>query len=247
MQRFPAPQEAAVEQVPQAAAAQGERPRSPATLDSPQRRKRRRSTSNFSSNEHEDRGQQVAAESHPEGGQGPPGGAEQGGGSSQWQQEAEHLRLGALSPQSLSRRFSVEEKDDLLQWLDLQPARWTPERSRDPPPEAACPGFYLLTILGINRQISIDAAFYPVTTSDDPRAVGLPADPHGNTMLSCLSSGFICPLGVTAHPGPEELLRSAGELQDTHLVCVLDVCHLGGTEVEILLSKVYRAADVSHE
>lgn len=47
---------------------------------------------------------------------------------------------------------------------------------------------------GINKQIAVDAAYFPVVSSDDPRAVGLPQDPHGNTMLSCLSSGFLCPL-----------------------------------------------------
>lgn len=52
--------------------------------------------------------------------------------------------------------------------------------------------------IGINKQIAVDAAYYPVASADDPRAVGLPQDPHGNTMLSCLSSGFLCPLRDTA-------------------------------------------------
>lgn len=45
----------------------------------------------------------------------------------------------------------------------------------------------------------MDAAYFPVVSADEPRAVGLPQDPHGNTMLSCLSSGFLCPLSVTAN------------------------------------------------
>lgn len=51
---------------------------------------------------------------------------------------------------------------------------------------------------GINKQIAVDAAYFPVVTSNDPRAVGLLQDPHGNTMLSCLSSGFLCPLSDAA-------------------------------------------------
>uniref|UniRef100_A0A3Q1G6L7 Uncharacterized protein n=1 Tax=Acanthochromis polyacanthus TaxID=80966 RepID=A0A3Q1G6L7_9TELE len=43
----------------------------------------------------------------------------------------------------------------------------------------------------------------------------------------------------------KEILVTASELEDTHVVCVLDLCHLGGDEVEILISKVYRVTEVS--
>ncbi|KAK5918355.1 hypothetical protein CgunFtcFv8_003128 [Champsocephalus gunnari] len=130
---------------------------------------------------------------------------------------------------------------------NLQPTHWTPEQSADTSPPVVCPGFYQVTILGINKQMAIDAAFLPVVSSDDPRAVALPQDPHGNTMLSCLSSGFLCPLSHSQStlPQPEEVLGSAGELEDMHLVCILDLCHLGGDRVEVLISKVYRVTEVS--
>ncbi|KAL3042502.1 hypothetical protein OYC64_020435 [Pagothenia borchgrevinki] len=66
-------------------------------------------------------------------------------------------------------------------------------------------------------------------------------------MLSCLSSGFLCPLSHSQStlPQPEEVLGSAGELEDMHLVCILDLCHLGGDRVEVLISKVYRVTEVS--
>ncbi|KAM8834834.1 RPA-related protein RADX isoform 1-T1 [Synchiropus picturatus] len=274
MRSFPAPQEPDAEQVQPDAAKNGLQTggyRSQTTLGSPVQRKRRRRARNFtvplssssSSSEHdEDREQQAAAESHC---------AEHCWESSKWPQQrldvAEHVSLGCLHQQSLSRRFSLEEKDAQLQWLNLQPGRWSPERSRDTVTEVDCPGYYLLTIIGINRQISINAAFYPVTSCGDPRAVGLPTDPHDNTLLSCLTSGYIYPLGVTAeHPSPgnsdtppqlasatthvhdclpEELIRTASELEDTHLVCTLDLCHLGGQEVEVVVSKIYKMADVS--
>ncbi|XP_029957715.1 RPA-related protein RADX isoform X2 [Salarias fasciatus] len=175
--------------------------------------------------------------------------------SSSWatqrQEVREHLCDGGLYRDSVSRRFSFEEKDVLLQWGNLQPTRWHPDLTADAVPPADCPGYYQVTILGINKQIAVDAACFPVVTSDDPRTVGLSQDPHGNTMLSCLSSGFLCPLGdaashsETALPEPNEILATAGELEDTHLVCILDLCHLGGDEVEILISKVYKVSEVS--
>lgn len=174
--------------------------------------------------------------------------------SSSWpkqrQEVSEHLVRGGLCRDSVSRRFTFEEKNVLLQQSSLQPARWTAERDADIPP-VLCPGYYRVTILGINKQMAVDAAYVPVLSSDEPGAVGLPQDPHGNTMLSCLSSGFLCPLRDTASncestlPEPEEVLATAAELEDTHVVCVLDLCHLGGDEMEVLISKVYRVTEVS--
>ncbi|MEQ2200049.1 hypothetical protein XENOCAPTIV_021016, partial [Xenoophorus captivus] len=99
----------------------------------------------------------------------------------------------------------------------------------------------------INKQIAVDAAFLPVVRSDDPRAVGLSQDPHDNSMLSCLSSGFLCPLSSTARDRQLtlQILATAQELEDTHVVCVLDLCQLGGDKVEVLINKVYRVTDVN--
>ncbi|CAK6953601.1 RPA-related protein RADX [Scomber scombrus] len=175
--------------------------------------------------------------------------------SSSWlkqrQEMSEHLCRGGLYQDSISRRFTFDEKNVLLQWSNLQALRWTPEQSADPTPPVGCPGYYLITILGINKQIAVDAAYFPVVRSNEPRAVGLPQDPHGNTMMSCLSSGFLCPLSDAANhsditlPEPEEILVTASELEDTHVVCVLDLCHLGGDKVEVLINKVYRVTEVS--
>uniref|UniRef100_UPI003AAD73EB RPA-related protein RADX n=1 Tax=Centroberyx gerrardi TaxID=166262 RepID=UPI003AAD73EB len=176
---------------------------------------------------------------------------ESSGWPKQRQEVSEHLVQGGLYPDSVSRRFTFDEKSPLLQWSNLQPSQWTPEQSTDPVPPAVCPGYYQTTILGINKQLAIDAAFFPVVWSGDPRAAGLPQEPHGNTLLSCLSSGFLCPLSdpvsqsEAALPEPEEILVTAKELEDTHVVCVLDLCHLGGDEVEVLINKVYRVTDLS--
>lgn len=56
---------------------------------------------------------------------------------------------------------------------------------------------------GINKQIAVNAAYVPVLSSNNPRSVGLPKEAHDNTMLSCLLSGYICPLsGSSAAPLP---------------------------------------------
>ncbi|XP_047462886.1 RPA-related protein RADX isoform X2 [Mugil cephalus] len=171
--------------------------------------------------------------------------------TNQQQDISEHLCQGGLYQDSISRRFTFDKKNVLLQWSNLQPTRWTSEHTADTVPPPLCTGYYQVTILGINKQIAIDAAYFPIVRSDEPRAVGLPQVPHGNSMLSCLSSGFFCPLSHTDNhsgatlPEPEEVLVTASELEDTHVVCILDLCHLGGDEVEILISKVYRATEVS--
>ncbi|XP_005472030.1 RPA-related protein RADX isoform X1 [Oreochromis niloticus] len=175
--------------------------------------------------------------------------------SSSWakqqQEVSEHLCQGGLWQDSICRRFTLDEKNVLLQWSNLQPTRWTPLRTADALSPVLCPGYYHVTILGINKQIAVDAVYIPVVSSSEPQAVGLPQDPHGNTMLSCLSSGFLCPLSNTANnseetlSSPEEILATASELEDTHVVCILDLCHLGGDKVEVMISKVYRLTEVS--
>ncbi|XP_032432982.1 RPA-related protein RADX isoform X3 [Xiphophorus hellerii] len=175
--------------------------------------------------------------------------------SSSWSKQreeiSEHLHHGGLHQDSVSRRFTFDEKSTLLRWSNLQPTRWTPQAAADAPPHTPCPGHYQLTILGINKQIAVDAAFLPVVRSDDPRAVGLSRDPHDNSMLSCLSSGFLCPLDSTAGDGEltpwesEEIVATARGLENTHVVCVLELCQLGGDKVEILIDKVYKVMDVT--
>ncbi|KAJ3589671.1 hypothetical protein NHX12_010514 [Muraenolepis orangiensis] len=165
--------------------------------------------------------------------------------SRQRQGASAHLGRGGLHLDSVTRRFSLEERSSLLCWNGLPFSSWSPGQPGHTLPPVAPPGYYHITILGINQQVAFDAAFCPVTSSEDPRAQGLPLDPHGNSLLSCLSAGFLCPLSDPATPdlhlpSPEEILQTAGELEGTHLLCVLDLCHLGGERVEVVLHKVYR-------
>lgn len=169
----------------------------------------------------------------------------------QKEEVSEHLYRGVVFEDSIARRFTFDEKTALLHWSNLHPARWTSDRTTDPIPPVSCPGYYQITILGINKQLAVDAAYIPVVRPNEPRAAGLSLEPHGNTMLSCLSSGFLCPLSEDASqsmlPQPEEILATAGELEDLHVVCVLDLCHLRGDHVEVLINKVYKVTEVSLE
>ncbi|XP_057677822.1 RPA-related protein RADX isoform X2 [Corythoichthys intestinalis] len=177
--------------------------------------------------------------------------------SSAWagqrQEVSAYWHHGALHEGSFTRNFDMDNQNALVRWCDLHPMRWTPEHSGDSLATAVCPGYYQVTILGINKEMAVDAAFLPIVHSKEPRAVGLPQGRHDNTMLSCLSSGFLCPLaevtsdrGVASQQKPEDIVATTGELEDTHLVCVLDICHLGGEEVEVLISKVYKLTEVTH-
>lgn len=42
-----------------------------------------------------------------------------------------------------------------------------------------------------------------------------------------------------------EVLATTSELEDTHVVCILDLCHLGVDKVEVLISKVYRVTQLT--
>lgn len=72
--------------------------------------------------------------------------------SSSWpeqlQEVKERLCQGLLYQDSVSRRFTFDEKDILLQWGNLQPTRWAPEQTTDTVPPVVCQGYYRVTILG---------------------------------------------------------------------------------------------------
>lgn len=72
--------------------------------------------------------------------------------SSSWvrqqQEVSEHLCKSGLWQDSICRRFTLDEKNVLLQWSNLQPTRWTPLRTADALSPVLCPGYYHVTILG---------------------------------------------------------------------------------------------------
>uniref|UniRef100_A0A3B5LB65 Uncharacterized protein n=1 Tax=Xiphophorus couchianus TaxID=32473 RepID=A0A3B5LB65_9TELE len=170
--------------------------------------------------------------------------------SSSWSKQreeiSEHLHHGGLHQDSISRRFTFDEKSALS--LSFQCVR------SQHGPLILVRIFFYVFLSGINKQIAVDAAFLPVVRSDDPRAVGLSRDPHDNSMRnkSLLSSSPASPVERLALISltfgcllAEEILATARGLENTHVVCVLELCQLGGDKVEILIDKVYKVMDVT--
>ncbi|KAG9338922.1 hypothetical protein JZ751_024312 [Albula glossodonta] len=168
----------------------------------------------------------------------------------------EHFHFDDLQSESVPRRFSFEDKDYLLQQNNLHPAEWTaheshPDQNLNSYTPVTCNGYFKITILGINQQTAIDTVFLPVLSHEDPRSIGLPQDAHDNTMLSCLSTGFVSPLrnpteeDRSTHIDLGEIVKTAAELEGMHVVCLMDFCHLGGQKVEVFINKIYKTTDVA--
>ncbi|XP_030638882.1 RPA-related protein RADX [Chanos chanos] len=165
------------------------------------------------------------------------------------QNVTEHLRCGRLERESIPERFRFDNRDLLLQRVNLQPVRWNPEFICHTEAESHipvdCKGYFTLTVLGLNQQMAVDVLFVPVVCADDPRAVGMPSALHDNSILSCLSAGRLCTPPGNSCPSLEGLLNSAATLDGERVVCVLDLCLLGDGRAEQICSKVYRMADIN--
>ncbi|XP_041112118.1 RPA-related protein RADX [Polyodon spathula] len=180
-----------------------------------------------------------------------------------WSAVQQHLSVHlshSLHSASVPRKFDYKRREFLMQQHNLHPARW------QPPPAAATAcdaeeftpvcnhGYYIVTIMGVTQQVAIDAVFLPVTSPDDPRRVGRPQAPHDNTLLSCLTEGFVSPESTgtagrggaqQSFPSPGEIMRTAGSLDRVQVICLLDLYQLGGGQVEVFLNKLYRLTDIA--
>ncbi|TRY86151.1 hypothetical protein DNTS_030210 [Danionella cerebrum] len=170
--------------------------------------------------------------------------------SSMWaaakEQLSDHLFCGSLDPESVPERFSFDDRDVHLHRLNLSPSSWSPELSSQELSHApvACCGYFTLSLLGLNRTAAVDVLFVPLISSDDPRAAGVTPSPHDNSLISCLSSGRVCTQPDGSHPSLGSLMSSAPPLESERVVCLLDLCLLGEQRLEMICSKLYRAADI---
>ncbi|XP_015206859.2 RPA-related protein RADX [Lepisosteus oculatus] len=168
----------------------------------------------------------------------------------------EHFSFDFLHPESIPRKFDCENKEFLLQYNNLHPEKWIPEvfsveQDINQYTPVVHNGYYKVTILGINHQTAINALFLPVMSPEDPRSVGLPNDPHDNTLFSFLTTGFVCPEHSTDSVGtqpvflaPGEIIQnSAASLDNLHVICLLDFYNLGDQKTEVFINKVYKMTD----
>ncbi|XP_066570872.1 RPA-related protein RADX isoform X2 [Amia ocellicauda] len=164
-------------------------------------------------------------------------------------QLVEHFRFGPLHRESVPQKFDYEHKDVMMQRNSFHPSQWEPDvflGEQDGPQYSAVDDegyYYKVTILGLNHQAAIDAWFVPVMSPQDPRAVGLPTDPHDNRLFSCLTSGLVCSGEQSGFPEPGEILNTAPDLDNMHVICLLDLYRLGGQKVEVFINKVYKMSD----
>ncbi|XP_072447722.1 RPA-related protein RADX-like [Chiloscyllium punctatum] len=165
--------------------------------------------------------------------------------------QREHIAHRGNVSQMVARCFHFRDKSFLLKTFGLQPSNFsgipagqTEDLEQCEP--ACCYGYYTVTILGLNEELSLDAIFLPIVSRLDHRAIH-PAK-HSNTLISILAHGGLA-FSQTCHtgtdgadcstPSPGDILRSAAGLEEMMFIFILDICNQGGTNVEVVLNRAY--------
>ncbi|XP_028254791.1 RPA-related protein RADX isoform X2 [Parambassis ranga] len=104
--------------------------------------------------------------------------------------------------------------------------------------ESAVQGYYTLRLRALSDGVAVDAIFLPHYLSSSPS----PLPPHSNTWASILSHGAFS--SHTPPPSPADLIAMAAQLTNQRLVCLLEVCHLGGATTEVVLSRAFHLTDL---
>ncbi|KAM6381701.1 LOW QUALITY PROTEIN: RPA-related protein RADX [Pluvialis apricaria] len=165
-----------------------------------------------------------------------------------------YLHHSTIFPESIPRKFDYVHKDLLMQQYNLHAAVHQPNETRTDKninefKSASGLGYYEVTVLGINHDVAIDVAFLPLFCPEDPHLFQL-EDVQNDTLLSCMSCISACQQKATSNgrlcdmfPLSNEIVKAAMDLDGKHVVCILDICHLGDDKVEVFLSKIYKAAE----
>ncbi|XP_028833063.1 RPA-related protein RADX [Denticeps clupeoides] len=96
-------------------------------------------------------------------------------------------------------------------------------------------GHYLLELKVLSDGLLINTLFLPASPGNDhwmPLSLI-----HGNTWESILSHGGFSP--EAPPPSPADLMATKAQLTNQKLVCILDVCVLDGSRVELVLSRAF--------
>uniref|UniRef100_UPI00398E97BC RPA-related protein RADX n=1 Tax=Pristiophorus japonicus TaxID=55135 RepID=UPI00398E97BC len=168
---------------------------------------------------------------------------------------SEHLDLGELLPESIPRKFDYKHRDFLMRQSNLQAAECRPITATSKMNlqcfGSTCNhGYYSMTIVGVNHQVAVDVVFLPAMMSHKGhRMLGLSMDVHDNTLASIMASGYICDEETTDNhqkqmsSSPDQIVRTAADLDSLHVICVLDICHHAGDKSEVILNKIYKGTD----
>lgn len=146
----------------------------------------------------------------------------------------EHLYYSKCFPESLTQKFDYRHKEILMQQHNLHPAKITNlTRPRSSLTSASGHGHYELTILGINQNIAIDVSL-PVFENFSVFGMNYlhnPLQSPGASDDEILHRHWLSLRGEL-----EEYARTGGRL---HVICILDICHLGESKVEVCLHRLY--------
>ncbi|XP_055499993.1 RPA-related protein RADX isoform X4 [Leucoraja erinacea] len=167
-----------------------------------------------------------------------------------------HLQFGQLLSESVPRTFDYKHRDFLMQRCNLQPAEYkadavTSSMDLERFGPACDHGYYSVTIVGINHQVAIDVVFRPSMKSHEGLCtLGHPMESHDNRLASILASGYICDEQPTngnqqgpATASPDHIVRTAADLDNLHVICIMDLCHHGGDNSEAILNKIYMVTE----
>lgn len=151
----------------------------------------------------------------------------------------------------VARSFRLRDKSLLLNTFELQPSSFNGVR-----PDfgkklhqcelACCRGYYTVTILGLNGELSLDTIFLPTNPRSDHRDLW-PAK-HDNSFINVLAHGGLS-LGqdggsnaeIEEFPPqpPGDVLSPVCGLEKMLFIFVLDVCSQGSSRVEVALNRAY--------
>ncbi|XP_069799048.1 RPA-related protein RADX [Dendropsophus ebraccatus] len=147
----------------------------------------------------------------------------------------EHLCYSQLYPESLTQKFEYKQREILMQLYNLHPAKDTDLTNQSPSfTSAAKLGHYELTILGINQNIAIDVSL-PV--SENLSVFGMNNLPNPLQSAGASNNDEIQDHHWLSLRG--ELEEYARKRDRLHVICILDICHLGEGKVEVCLNRVY--------
>uniref|UniRef100_A0A8C0FPW7 RPA1 related single stranded DNA binding protein, X-linked n=1 Tax=Bubo bubo TaxID=30461 RepID=A0A8C0FPW7_BUBBB len=168
-----------------------------------------------------------------------------------------YLHHSTIFPESIPRKFDYVHKDLLMQQYNLYAAVHQPKETRTDKninefKSASGLGYYEVTVLGINHDVAIDVAFLPLFCPEDPHLFQLEDIQH-DTLLSRMSCISGCQQKATSNgrrhdmfplsSETDEIVKAAMDLDGKHVVCILDICHLGDDKVEVFLSKIYKTSN----
>ncbi|XP_033920014.1 RPA-related protein RADX [Melopsittacus undulatus] len=165
-----------------------------------------------------------------------------------------YLHYSRVFPESIPCKFDYVHKDWLMRLYNLHAAVYQSEKNSTHKTisdfkSASGLGYYEVTVMGLNHDVAIDVAFLPLFSPEDPHFFQL-EDTQNDNLLSCMSciSESQRPTSSSGRPRDtfplsDEIVKAAMDLDGKHVVCILDICHLGGDKVEVFLNKIYKTAE----